>query len=234
MTLDELIMETRIRLRNPSDTELPYDSIRFAIEDALGELSEVQPLYTYVAIDLTKNEELYDVDDGIINVASFWFTPEMTSTMFTSVSDVFGEDVPMPGYFMQDNKHIFHSPSMMNVFEEKLERMRVRREYSWEFNADTGKLLIMPPPSKNGKGVYKGVLKRTLDDIPEKFIGPFKQLVKAEAMLAFAEGQAQIESMPVGVGIVSYNVSGYRGEANRLKEQALSKLRDPGSVVVIR
>ena len=232
MTSEELAAEIRIKLGNPSVQELSNEVIYYAIDSALKELGRLQPYYTYEEVDIVKGVSTYTVGSDVIDVKGFWFSLNKNYADF-DYKDAFnfsGEGIPFNEY--ADLK-VFHTPSLMNVLEEKWERVNARNQNSWEYNPDTKEILLIPTPKKDGKGVYKGLLQRSVEGIPEKFLDPFKDLVLAGSMDTWLFSMSMIKSIPVGVGKVDYETRGMERSKDRLREEALRKLRSGGSAVVI-
>lgn len=225
-----LAAEIRAKLGSPSLDELSNDSLIYAIRDALSELSRLQPYYVYNNIDLQKGVQTYSVDDDIVDVVNFWFTPKAQYSTLMKECIALGAGIPVSNY---QGMSVFHNPSLINIIEEKWERVRNRDVSDWEFNPDTRELFIIPAPTTSGKGIYKGTLKRTLETVPEKYEGAFKDLVKAMSMESWIVNKSQITSIPIGVGSVRYSTESMEKSAASIKEKALEKLRGGGSVVVI-
>ncbi len=232
MTLEELYAEVRVKLGNPSTSELSTVAVSYAVEDALAELSRLQPYYTYEDIVITKGVDTYDVSSDIIDIKGFWYTFSRYFPDF-DYKDQFvlaGEGLPYNEYA---GLKVFHSPSLMNIIEEKWERTSSRSMHTWEYNPDSRELLMIPTPKQEGKGIYKGLMKRDLNNIPEKFISPFKDLVRAYTMETWITSMIMIKSIPVGVGKVDFETRGLERAKNELKKEAIRKLSSGGSAVVI-
>ena len=232
MDLVLLQSEIRAKLGNPSTSELSDTVIAYAVDDALDELGRLQPYYTYEDFDILKNIDTYSVGSDVIDVKGFWFTYSKNYIDFDYRERFIlsGQGSPFNEY--ADLK-VFHSPSLMNVLEEKWERLESRNLHTWEFNSDLQELLIIPPPKDNGKGVYKGLLKRDLDNIPEKYMTPFKELAQACTMDSWIFSMSMIKSIPIGVGKVDYETKGMEKARDTLRERAIRKLSSGGSAVVI-
>ncbi len=232
MYLASLIAEIRSKLGEPTISELSDSSIEVAINSALDELSFLQPYYTYESIDIVRDVDTYSVGSDIIDVKGFWYSlmSDYFDVKYRNEFTVLGPGTPFNEY---SGLKVFHSPSLMNVIEEKWEAVERRKMHKWEFNADTKELLMIPCPKKEGKGVYKGLIKRDLSTVPEKFAGPFKDLAAATSMFSWSTNISRIKSMPVGVGKIDYDTSGIIRSMNALRENALKRLKSGGSVVVI-
>lgn len=230
-----LIAEVRTRMSNPSESMLPNDTIRYAIDSALGELSRLQPYYVYHDLDMVKDVEEYDIDPDIISIRNFWYTPHRHTPIHREWMNLTGSaGVPV------DSDHneyaglkVFHSPSLLSILDEKWDRIRARQLMSWEFNPDTNKLLVIPTPKEAGKSVYKGVIMRDIDTIGRKHEAAFKDLVVAMSMESWIFKVSSIKSIPVGVGKVDYDTDNLRRISTGMKQEALKKLMSGGSGVVI-
>lgn len=232
MTSEELSAEIRVKLGNPSVQELSNEVISYAIDSALKELGRLQPYYTYEEVDVIKGVSTYDVGSDIVDVKGFWFnfTRDYVDFDYRDIFALSGEGMPFNEY--ADLK-VFHTPSLMNILEEKWERVHARNQHSWEFNPDTRELLIIPEPKQNGKGVYKGKMHRFIESVPDKFEAPFKDLAMAFSMDTWLFSLSMIKSIPVGVGKVDYETRGMERTKDKMKEEALRKLSGGGSAVVI-
>lgn len=237
MNRNTLVSEIKARLGNPPETALSTDTINFSIDAALDELSRLQPFYIYHTINLTQGNSVYAVEDDIIDVRGVWFTSQRMYRMGMTMEDfnLLG-DTAMPAAHQHGEYaglKVFHSPSLMNVIEEKWERLRARQVQAWEFNPDTGELMVLPTPKRNGIAIYKGVIKRDLSTVGSKYISPFKDLARAISMESWGYKTSGIKSIPIGVGKVDYEVGSLIKTASKLKEEALRKLMGGGSGAVI-
>lgn len=225
-----LINEIRLRMGSPSTTEIGNDIIVASINSALDELTRLQPYYKYVELDIVVGTSVYSVANDVINVRGFWYTPNKAfdTDMKESMSYVDGDEGSL-----NIGLNTFHSPSLINVIEEKWERMNSRNVIDWEFNPDTKKLLISPEPTQSGKAVYKGIMKRTLATVSELYEGAFKDLCRAMAMEIYMVRHSSIISVPVGVGDIKYDTRAIMRVSTNLKSEALRKLAGGGSAVVI-
>ena len=232
MTSEELSAEIRVKLGNPSVQELSNEVISYAIDSALKELGRLQPYYTYEEVDIIKGVSTYDVGSDIFDIKGFWFnfTKNYVDFDYRDIFALSGEGMPFNEY--ADLK-VFHTPSLMNILEEKWERLHARNQHSWEFNPDTRELLIIPEPKQNGKGVYKGKLHRSIESVPDKFKPPFKDLAMAYSMDTWLFSLSMIKSIPVGVGKVDYETRGMERAKDKLREDAIRKLSSGGSAVVV-
>ncbi len=225
-----LINEIRVRLGSPSTSELTDAAIGFSIDSALSELCRLQPYYKYYNIDIVKDTAEYSVDPAVINVRGFWFTPRYKDTL--TIEDWnFGEFTTLSNEYT--GLKVFHSPSLMNIIEEKWERMRSRHNYTWEFNPDELKLLVLPTPKESGKGAYKGIIQRTLSTINVMYEEPFKDLARALTMETWVFKLGKIKSIPVGVGKIDYETKDLTRAMRDLKADAIRRLSVGGSAVVI-
>ncbi len=226
-----LITEIRARVGSPSVTELSDAAIGYAIDSAVSQVSMLQPYYTYVNIDLLKGVSNYTLASTIIDVRGFWCVP---TTKYTSGMEGFDLIV---GASEQQHEYtgikVFHSPSLVNILEEKWERIRSRRLHDWEFNASTKVLTVIPTPSKASKAICKGVIARTLSTIDPKFEAPFKDLITALSMETWSMKMSMIKSIPVGVGKIDYDTENAMKNTIALKKEAIRKLNSGGSAVVI-
>jgi hypothetical protein len=220
---------------NPSDSVISDDSIRLSINSALGELSRLQPYYVYHELSLTKGNSTYDVEEDIIDVKGFWFSPMHIKPVHQEWISLTGaEGVPdNEGYHEYAGLKVFHSPSLMNILEEKWDRLKSRQLMSWEFNPDTKKLLVIPAPIESGIAVYKGVIQRDITMINIKYEDAFKELVRALSMETWIFKISTIKSIPVGVGKVDYDTDNLTRICRTLKQEALKKLSGGGSGVVV-
>ncbi len=230
-----LTEEMRIRLGSPSDTEITDDAIGYAIDSALSELSRLQPLYMYDEVNIIRNVSEYDLGETIVDVKGFWTSLESKYPINTRDIDITGHDAVLYSPFNSEYEGIrtFHNPSLINIIEEKWERLRSRRLFSWEYNADTNTLLVLPTPTKSGVGIYKGVLQRDLSTVQTKYKEPFKDLVKVYSMETWIFKTSMIKSIPVGVGKIDYETKNSVDMLRRLKADALNRLKSGGSAVVI-
>lgn len=230
-----LITEIRARLGNPSESVLSNDSIHYSIESALSELSRLQPYYVYEELNMVKGVSNYELGASIIDVRSFWFTPNYVNSVHREWMALTGaEGIPaIDGYSEYVGLKVFHSPSLMNILEEKWDRLRSRQLLSWEFNPDTNILMVIPAPKESGKSIYKGTLKRDISTVSAKYEGAFKDLARALSMEAWCLKLALIKSIPVGVGKVDYDTDSLRKASSGLREEALRKLIGGGSGVAI-
>jgi hypothetical protein len=225
-----LINEIRLRLGSPSTSEISESTISVAIDSALGELSRLQPYYRYVELSITSGTSVYPVEDDIMNVRGFWYTPNRP----------FDTDMQKSMDYVETDKssfniglNTFHSPSLINVLEEKWEHMNRRNVVDWEFNPDSKELMVFPVPTTSGKAVYKGIMKRTLNTVSELYEDAFKDLCRALSMEIYMVKQSSIISIPVGVGDIKYDTRGIVRVSRDLKADAIRKLTGGGSAVVI-
>ena len=233
--LAELIAETRIRIGSPSETDVSDELLELAVNLALEEVSRIMPVYTYEQLDLQSGVEEYDVADGIVNVTDFWMSyPQASAGFALDVNSVFGE---MSAHEEYAGMKVFHSPSLMHILEHKWEQWYYRYGYGWEFNPDSGKILVMPAPRRAKKAVYKGTLNRTLDMISAKYWKAFKDLVVVEALELMLSpgmrGGALITSVPIGIGNVSFDVKRADDKLEKMREATMKKFGRAGSWVVI-
>lgn len=235
MNKSALIAEMRIRLGSPSDSEVTDSAIGYAIDSALSELSKLQPYYVYGEITLSKNMSNYDIDNDVIDIKRFWNSLESKHPI--NLQDIYITGHEAVNYSPHGHEYTgiktFHSPSLINIIEEKWERLRSRKLFSWEFNPDTNQLMVLPTPHANGIGVYKGTLMRDLSTVGTKYAEPFKDLVKVYSMETWLFKTSMLKSIPVGVGKVDYETKNSVDMLRRLKADALSKLKSGGSAVVI-
>ena len=89
---------------------------------------------------------------------------------------------------------------------------------------DTGKVMIMPTPSSNGKMVMKIAYKRTLEEVPPSLLQPLETLALSESLRMLASSVGGITSVPIGIGNVSFSATQLSQQANLLREEAIKKL----------
>jgi len=230
--IGELIREVRERMGNPSTDVLPDTSLQTAVNTALAEVSRLMPIYVYKQLDLQIDVAEYTVDEEIVDVIDFWMAYPQSSAEFAL--DLLDEVGHVVGFYPEYvGMKVFHSPSLMNILEQKWEQWHYRYGYGWEWNPDSRKILVMPPPRFAGKAVYKGTMTRTLDTIPSKYMQAFKDLIRAEAMDTLASAYGGVTSVPIGIGNVSFDATKLAEKAEKLKTEALRKLGGAGGAVVI-
>jgi hypothetical protein len=232
--IEDLMRETRERLGNPSETALPNSSLQTAVNMALEEVSRLMPVYVYKQVDLQVGVEEYSVEEEVVNVTDFWMSFPQSSAEFAldleGTLGVLGLDPEYAGM------RVFHSPSLMHILEHKWEQWFYRYGYGWEWNPDSRKILVMPPPRMTGKAVYKGTMNRTLETIPQKFWKAFKDLIYAESLMVTANaysGGGGVTSIPIGIGDVRFDTGRMEAKAEKARKEALSKFGVGGGAVII-
>ena len=81
--------------------------------------------------------------------------------------------------------------------------------------------------------MYKGAMQRDLDTVNVRYIEPFKDLVKALSMETWALRLSMFKSIPVGVGKIDYEPKYMMDSVKGLKKDAIRRLTNGGSGVVI-
>lgn len=219
--MTEIREEIRKRLGGPSTDAVSDESIETAIVSALEELSRILPVIVYEQINVQAGVSEYAIDEDIVDVIDLYAS----------------ESYAMLPFFDNLGLNTFHSPSLLNIVEQKLEQWRYRYGRDWEWNMDTGKIMIIPEPIRSGIAICKCAKARTIDQIPAKILKPFKDLCYGETFetLANIYGSSGVTSVPIGIGNVTYDTSGLQSQSASIKAKALSKLSaygGAGSVVV--
>lgn len=196
-----------------SDTMLQY-----AIDSALDDLARIKPKIGYELVTMISGKSEYSVPEGTYNVLDVVF-PDIASydgdsAWFQEFANIGDGDLST-----------FHSHSLAVIVAQKWEQLSSRFSYDWEYNLDTGKVLIMPTPSSNSKMIMKIAYKRTLEEVPPSLLQPIETLALSESlrMLATSVGGG-ITSVPIGIGNVSFSAAQLFQQANSLREEAIKKL----------
>lgn len=203
--------------------------IENAMYDALDELSRVKPIVGYRVLNIYPKNRAYVLDDDVINVQACW--------LGFSSSYSFGPDFESVllggGVYEYADMSTFHNPSLMLLLEQKWDQLKSRYGSTWEYDPDANSLVITPEPKTRGKAVYKYAAKRSLGDIPEKYMSAFKDLMLAESMEAMNLEMGNITSIPVGIGSVSFDAASLEDRAKERRISAYRKLGIGGGGIVI-
>ena len=192
--------------------------LQYAIDSALDDLARIRPKIGYELVTLVSGKSEYSVPEGTYNVLDVVF-PEVSgydgeSAWFQEFANIGDGDLST-----------FHSHSLAVIVAQKWEQLSSRFNYDWEYNLDTGKVMIMPTPASNSKMVMKIAYKRTLEEVPPSLLQPLETLALSESlrMLAASAGGG-ITSVPIGIGYVSFSATQLSQKANLLREEAIKKL----------
>lgn len=232
----DFIADIRKRMGGVNDSVISDECIETAIDSALEEMTRIVPACVYKSLILVRGKEEYDVDEDVVTILDLWLT-------FHSYN-AFALNLDAQGYGVIDPEYadisVFHSPSLMNIIEQKWEQWNYRHGHEWEWNMDSRKIRLIPAPRSNGKAVYKASKVRTLDNVPVELLKPFKDLVIAESMSSKANEftfLGGVTSMPIGIGNVTFSSQGLSDKAGKMREEALRKLYSAGggagTVVVV-
>lgn len=196
-----------------SDTMLQY-----AIDSALDDLARIKPKIGYELVTIVAGKSEYSVPEGTYNVLDVVIpgiaSYDGDSAWFQEFANIGDGDLST-----------FHSHSLAVIVAQKWEQLSRRFNYDWEYNMDTGKVMIMPTPSSTSKMVMKIAYKRTLEEVPPSLLQPVETLALSESlrMLASSVGGG-ITSIPIGIGSVSFSATQLFQQANLLREEAIKKL----------
>ena len=217
MTADEL-QATLTEALGSSGAGMSATMLQYAIDSALDDLARIKPKIGYELVTMVAGKSEYSVPEGTYNVLDVVF-PEVSgydgeSAWFQEFANIGDGDLST-----------FHSHSLAVIVAQKWEQLSSRFNYDWEYNLDTGKVMIMPAPSSNSKMIMKIAYKRTLEEVPPSLLQTIETLALAESlrMLATSVGGG-ITSVPIGIGNVSFNASQLSQQANLLREEAIKKL----------
>ena len=217
MTANELQAKLTEALGS-SGAGLADTMLQYAIDSALDDLARIRPKVGYEVVTMVSGKSEYSVPEGTYNVLDVVF-PEVSgydgySAWFQEFANIGDGDLST-----------FHSHSLAVILAQKWEQLSRRFNYDWEYNMDTGKVMIMPTPSSTSKMVMKIAYKRTLEEVPPSLLQPIETLALAESlrMLATSVGGG-ITSVPIGIGNVSFSATQLLQQANSLREEAIKKL----------
>ncbi len=217
MTADELQAKLTEALGS-SGAGMSESMLQYAIDSALDDLARIKPKIGYELVTMVAGKSEYSVPEGTYNVLDVVF-PEVSgydreSAWFQEFANIGDGDLST-----------FHSHSLAVIVAQKWEQLSSRFNYDWEYNLDTGKVMIMPSPSSNSKMVMKIAYKRTLEEVPPSLLQPLETLALSESlrMLASSVGGG-ITSVPIGIGNVSFSATQLSQQANLLREEAIKKL----------
>ena len=179
-TKNQLIEKVRGNLGAPSVAELTGTQIGDAIDSAVNEYSRYKPKTVYAEFETEANVaevSMATVIPGstVLNIVDCFYDP--TGIFFDS--DLY---YTLPGASITDLRglSLFHNPSLVVQYQQKLEQFKSHFGGDWDFYDDTLRLLPPPPTS----GVKVGVIAscaRALADVPDQ---------DEDTLLLWAEAQA--------------------------------------------
>lgn len=119
----------------------------------------------------------------------------------------------------------FHSHSLAVIIAQKWEQLSSQYSYEWEYNLDTGQVLVLPAPQVEGKMVLKIAYKRELKEMPTSLEQPLQDLALAECLQLTAVSSSDgIMSLPIGIGNVTFDNTKLLARADILRKRGLQKL----------
>ena len=229
VTKDRLIRWVTGKLGNQYSADATF-LIENAIYDALDDLSRLRPITGYRTLNLTPQVSTYLLDDDVIDVQDCWLG---LSPNYSFGHDLEAQMFGITGRYEYVDINTFHSPSLILMLEQKWESLRDRYSTDWEYDPDTNSIRVIPEPSQVGKAVYKYAAKRTLADLPQKYMAGFKSLVFAECLEATDIERSRISSIPVGIGSVTFNTASSDKKIEQIRQDAYRKLGIGGGGFVI-
>lgn len=226
---EELLQWVKLKMGNPTDPNMRV-LIENAIYDALDDLSRLRPITGYRTLNLKPQVSTYLLDDDVIDVQDCWLG---LSPNYSFGHDLEAHMFGIAGGYEYVDINTFHNPSLILMLEQKWESLRDRYSTAWEYDPDTNSIRVIPAPSQVGKAVYKYAAKRTLADLPQKYMAGFKSLVFAECLEATEIERNRISSIPVGIGSVTFNTAPLDKKIEQLRQDAYRKLGIGGGGFVI-
>ena len=199
----ELMSKVRSNLGSPSETELSDAQLIESIDSAVREYSRYKPKTVYAEFETEANIAEIPIAAVIpgsttLHIVDCFYDP--TGVFFDS--DLYYTLPGTPTLTSLSGLSLFHNPSLVVQYQQKLEAFKSHFGGDWDFY--DGTLRLLPPPSTSGMKV--GVIAscaRVLADVPN---------IDEDTLLLWAEAQtgkilAQKRAQITGISMEGSNIS---------------------------
>lgn len=228
-TKAELIAKARSNLGNPSETELTDTQIGNAIDSAVKEYSKYKPKKVYTEFETAADEATVDITtvipgSGVLNIVDCYYDP--TGIFFDS--DLY-YTIPCDSIAGLSGLSLFHNPSLVVQYQQKLEAFKSHFGGDWDFYEDT--LRLFPCPSTTGRkvGLIANCI-RELADVPDIDEDTLLLWAEAKSGKILSEKRAQISGVTMEGASIKFDVGKITMKAAETKEKEFKKALGGGSL----
>lgn len=203
-TKSQLAEKVRSNLGSPSTTELLETQIEDSIDSAVNEYSKHKPKTSYAVFETEADIDEVDITSviqgsGVLYVVDCFYDP--TGIFFDS--DLYFT-IPGTSIAGLNGLSLFHNPSLVVQYQQKLEAFKSHFGGDWDFYDET--LRLFPPPATTGLKV--GVIaacSRVLAEIPDVDEDTLLLWAEAQSGRILAEKKSHITGVSMEGETISFN-----------------------------
>jgi hypothetical protein len=234
-TMDDLVARLRRALGNQPETVYSTETLGDAVKSALKEYSKYKPIEVLDWFGTMEGEPVYDLSRkrGIIRVKDVYYD-SAGNWGFDESLPILLPEVVVTGNFQGIN--LFENPSIWTQYSQRLEQFKRIFEGTFDFDRQTKRLRLIPPPSSNGqKVIFIWTKQHSAETVAEEDEDALMMWGKAEAkeMLA-AKKENEIRSVSgygesVTFGATSESLT---KDAKDLKDQFRKQFKGGSTMIV--